>query len=167
MTINPICNGVILLVLLSTGKLKSKKMNIKNARRAMLLFASISIITLSLSACAKKMNFATSSVVPAAQGTVKLKSDNNHNTRISLSVERLADPDRLTPAKKTYVVWMETENNGTKNIGSLGTSSGMLSGKLKSSLSTVTAFKPTAFFISAEDDASILYPGGQVVLRTK
>ncbi len=78
----------------------------------------------------------------------------------------MADPKRLDPPKNTYVVWMETEQNGTKNIGRLNTSSGLLSKTLKSSLKTVTPFKPTSFFITAESNESIQYPGRQVVLRT-
>ena len=79
---------------------------------------------------------------------------------------RLAEPKRLSPPRQMYVVWMETEQNGTKNIGQLNTSSGMFSKTLKSSLKTVSSFKPTKIFITAEDDASIQYPGGQRVLNT-
>jgi hypothetical protein len=61
---------------------------------------------------------------------------------------------------------MITEQNGRKNIGQLKTSTGLFSSKLKSSLETVSTFKPSGFFITAEDDANIQYPGGQVVLRT-
>lgn len=142
-------------------------MNIKNETGKILLFAIVVFAAFSLSSCAKKMTFGTSSVVPAAQGSVKLKSDKNNNTSIDLSVEHLAKPGDLTPSRKTYVVWMETAGNGTKNIGSINTSSGFLSGKLKSSLKTVTPYKPTGFFITAEDDETITYPGSQVVLRTK
>ncbi|MEP7253807.1 MAG: hypothetical protein ABI683_15550 [Ginsengibacter sp.] len=143
-----------------------KKTNVKNVTAKILLFATILFAAFSLSSCAKKMTFGTSSVVPAAEGSVKIKSDKNKNTSVDLSVERLADPQRLNPSKKTYVVWMETASNGTKNIGSLNTSSGFLSGKMKSSLKTVTPYKPTGFFITAEDDASVQYANGQVVLRT-
>ncbi|MEO8567802.1 MAG: hypothetical protein ABI419_01655 [Ginsengibacter sp.] len=143
-----------------------KKAYEKNVAGKLLLFATILFAAFSLSSCAKKMTFGTSSVVPAAEGSVKIKSDKNKNTSIDLKVERLADPQRLNPSKKTYVVWMETAGNGTKNIGSLNTSSGFLSGKLKSSLKTVTPYKPTGFFITAEDDASVQYANGQVVLRT-
>ncbi len=141
-------------------------MYVKNVTGKILLFATILFAAFSLSSCAKKMTFGTSSVVPAAEGSVKIKSDKNKNTSIDLSVERLADPTRLNPAKNTYVVWMETASNGTKNIGSLNTSSGFLSGKMKSSLSTVTPYNPTGFFITAEDDATVQYANGQVVLRT-
>lgn len=112
-----------------------------------------------------KYNFSTSSVVPAAEGKVKVKKDGNSNYKISLDVMRLAEPQRLSPSKAMYIVWMETEQNGRKNIGQLKTSSGFLSKTLKSSLSTVTAFKPTGFFITAEDDANIQYPGA-VILTT-
>jgi hypothetical protein len=123
-------------------------------------------ILFSLSSCSRKIRFATSQVVPAAEGSVKIKKDNNKNYSIDLNVIRLAEPKRLNPPRSTYVVWMETERNGTKNIGRLNTSSGLFSSTLKSSLTTTTPYKPTAFFITAEDDSNIQYPGGQVVLRT-
>lgn len=119
-----------------------------------------------MSSCATKYAFNTSSVVPAAEGSVKVKKDKNNNYNIELDVKRLADPKRLSPAKDTYVVWMETEQNGRKNIGQLKTSSGLFSGTLKSSIKTVSPFKPISFFITAEDNADIQYPAGQEVLRT-
>lgn len=61
---------------------------------------------------------------------------------------------------------METEKNGRKNIGQLKTSSGLFSRTLKSSLETVTSFKPVNFIITAEDEGNIQNPGGQVVLKT-
>ncbi|TDE18011.1 hypothetical protein [Dyadobacter psychrotolerans] len=82
-------------------------------------------------------------------------------TKIDLNITRLAEPTR-----KLYIVWIETEKNGAKNIGQLKTSSGFFSKTLKSSLTTVTSFKPTGFFISAEDDSGIQRPGSQVVLST-
>lgn len=119
-----------------------------------------------LQSCASKYAFSTSSVVPAAEGDVKVKKDGNNNYKVQVDVKRLAEPERLTPAKQVYVVWMETESNGTKNIGQLKTSSGMFSSTLKSSLETVSSFKPVSFMITAEDEGNIQYPRGQVVLRT-
>jgi hypothetical protein len=126
----------------------------------------IFFLAFSLASCSKKISFQTSSVVPAAEGSVKVKKDNNNNYSIDLNVIRLADPKRLEPSKSTYVVWMETSESGTKNIGSLNTSSSMLSKTLKSSLKTVSPFKPVGIYITAEDNADIQYPGSQVVLRT-
>jgi hypothetical protein len=104
--------------------------------------------------------------VPEAEGYVKVKKDKNSNYDIDVSIRNLADPKRLTPARKTYVVWMETNQNGTKNIGQLNSSSGMFSKALKASLTTVSTFKPERIFITAEDDPKIEYPGSQVVITT-
>ncbi len=119
-----------------------------------------------LASCSKKISFQTSSVVPSAEGSVKVKKDNNNNYSIDLKVIRLADPKRLEPSKSNYVVWIETAENGLKNIGSLNTSSSLFSKTLKSSLKTVSPFKPVSIFITAEDNTDIQYPGSQVVLRT-
>lgn len=128
--------------------------------------ALVIVMLMLTTACAKKVAFLNSSIVPAAEGTVTFKQDNNKNYNIELSVDRLADPGRLTPPRAVYVVWMETSQSGVQNIGQLKTSTGGLSGKLTSSLKTVTPHKPTGFFITAEDDATGNYPGMTVVLKT-
>ncbi len=144
--------------------MKSMKLNAvkKNVFVGMILFFALMLAQ----SCAHKIAFATSSVVPAAEGSVKVKKDKNNNYNIDLSVIRLADPKRLSPSKQLYVVWMDADQNGTKNIGQLKTSSSMLSKTLKSSLKTVSSVKPTRIFITAEDDAAVQYPGGQIVLDT-
>ncbi len=143
--------------------IKLKNQCIKVYSAFIILFA---IVVLQSCATTAKYNFSTSRVVPAAEGTVKVKKDKNNNYNIELQVNRLAEPKRLSPAREMYIVWMETQENGKVNIGQLKTSSGMLSGSLKSSLKTVATFKPTGFFITAEDNANIQYPVGQTVLST-
>lgn len=118
------------------------------------------------SSCASSYKFTQSTVVPAAEGTVKVTRDKNKNYHLSLKIKHLAAPERLVPAKSVYVVWMETAENGVKNIGQLKTARSLLSKTLKSSLNTVASFKPTAFFITAESEGNIQYPGSIVVLRT-
>ncbi|MEP6646478.1 MAG: hypothetical protein ABJC12_05275 [Saprospiraceae bacterium] len=127
----------------------------------------LSAVAYTFSSCATKMNFAISSVVPAATGSVTVKNDKNDNYTVQLKVKNLAAPDRLTPQSKEYVVWAETQDNASLNIGRLKSTSGMLSKSLSGSLKTVMTSKPTAFFITAEDDGSTTYPGRTVVLRTK
>ncbi len=133
---------------------------------SILSIAILSFLLFFIASCSQKISFQTSPIVPAAQGSVKVKKDNNNNYSIDLNVIRLADPKRLEPSKNTYVVWIETEQNGSKNIGSLNTSSSMFSKTLKSSLKTVSPFKPISIFITAEDNADIQFPGSQLVLRT-
>jgi hypothetical protein len=134
--------------------------------KAVLTAAITSLSLLLLFSCSPKVQFATSTVVPTAEGSVKVKKDGNNNYSINIDIKHLAHPSRLVPSKTLYVVWAETKENGTKNIGRLNTSSGLLSSTLKSSLRTVSPVKPTMIFITAENDAGVEYPGSQVVLTT-
>ena len=143
-----------------------KTKNYTQTSKSILFVTLILCISIFLQSCAQKITFGTSTLVPAAEGTVKVKKDKNNNYNIDLKVIRLADPQRLNPSRLIYIVWMETEGSGTKNIGQLKTSSSIISKSLKSSLETVSPFKPTRIFITAEDDANIQYPGGLVVLST-
>lgn len=122
---------------------------------------------LSLPGCSPKIPFETSTVMPTADGAVKVKKDGNNNYSIDINIKHLANPNRLVPSKSLYVVWAETKENGTKNIGRLNTSSGLLSSTLKSSLRTVSPVKPTMIFITAENDATIQYPGSQIIMTTR
>ena len=138
---------------------------IKPAGRVLFLLFSSYFLFL-LPGCSKKLSFATSPVIPAAHGSVRIDRDKNENYTIEVEVTNLAEPKNLQPPRETYVVWMETKKNGIKNIGQLNTSSGFFSSALKASLKTVTPNKPTRFFITAEDKGDVQYPGSQVVLRT-
>jgi len=129
--------------------------------KTLIFFMAIFTIFL-FGSCAKKIIFPISSVVPAAQGTILFKTDKNSNYSIDLSVKHLASPDRLSPARKCYVVWIETTNNGVINLGQLQISKNM-SGNLK----TISSFKPTTIFITAEDDPTIKEPGMDIVLRSE
>ncbi|WP_409806857.1 hypothetical protein [Algoriphagus sp.] len=124
------------------------------------------ILVFLLAGCAKKITFLNSSIVPAAEGTVAISQDKNQNYKIDLTLKRLAEPSRLTPPKKVYVVWIETNQSGTQNIGQLSTTTKGLSSMLSSSLSTVSPHRPLRVFITAEDDAEGNYPDMPVVLTT-
>ena len=123
------------------------------------------LIMFAITSCAQKIRFVNSSVVPAAEGTVKIKKDNNKNYSISIDVIHLADPKRLSPAREVYVVWMETDNGMAKNIGQIKSSSNIISSTLRGSINTVSPIKPTKVFITAEDTADVQSPG-DVILTT-
>ncbi|QRR00831.1 hypothetical protein [Dyadobacter sandarakinus] len=126
------------------------------------------IITLCIvTACSRKLTFSKSAIVPAAQGYVKVKKDKNKNYAVNLDVRHLSPPDRLVEARNVYVVWADTKDNGIRNMGRLNSSRGLFSKKLKSDLQTVTIFEPKNFFITAEKEADISYPEGQVVMTTR
>lgn len=132
------------------------------------LFAAIvSIAMIALfTSCSQKLVFQKSEAVPAAEGKVKVKKDDNNNYSISIKVRNLATPDRLTPPRKYYIVWMETRREGLQNLGQIKTSSGLFTSGLKASFTTSSPVKPQRVFITAEDQLNASYPGSQLVLTT-
>ena len=143
-----------------------KATRLNNIRKNIILGIFAAIIVFSVNSCATSVSFLNSSVVPAAQGTVKVKTDKNKNYVIQISLSNLVESTRLQPSKLTYIVWMVTDRELTKNIGQLNSSKGFMSKALKGSFKTVSSDKPVKIFITAEDDAAIQYPGTQVVLST-
>lgn len=116
-----------------------------------------------LTSCTSKMNFVTSSTVPAATGTIRVKQDKNKNYVLTVNVQNLAESQSLTPPKNTYLVWMESNENSIKRLGQLSPS-----GKsLKATLSATAIAKPTQVYITAENNMDIQYPDGQVILTTR
>ena len=134
--------------------------------RNKLLTALLLPLLLILTSCSKKVNFLTSSVVPAARGYVKVNNDKNKNYVIQIELQDLAEVQRLQPSKQTYVIWMVTEQDLSKNIGQMKSATGILSKQLKASFESVSSFKPTKIFITAEDDPNIQFPSSQVILST-
>lgn len=133
----------------------------KNAYYVILFFS-----TLLLLSCSKKIQFQNSSIVPAARGSVTVKIDNNKNYIIKIFIRNLAEVNRLSPPKKAYIVWMETDNQIPKNIGKIDSDNKMFSNKLKASFESVSPTKPTKVFITAEDDISTQYPNYTIILTT-
>lgn len=118
------------------------------------LFAAIMVV-----ACAEKITFPTSNVLPAAEAEVKVEKNDNSNFELELKINNLAEPSRLSPPRKTYLVWMVTERNGTIKIGNLD-----VERDNEASLQTTTPFKPVRIFVTAEDDQNAEVPSTQIVL---
>ncbi len=131
-----------------------------------LLFPFLLLMIVSLGSCARSINFNSSAVVPAAEGKIKLKKDRNNNYAIQVRINNLADPGKLQPARSTYVLWIESVDNGFKNLGQLRISRGAIGSRLRASLQTVTSFEPRRFFITAQDDGKAQYPANERVLET-
>jgi hypothetical protein len=131
------------------------------------LFLGLSLLLLGGSSCAHKTTFLTSTVVPAAEGTIKWKKDANDNYVISIKMVNLAEVERLQPPKKAYVVWMENQEGRPKNLGQINSSHESFSKKLKATFETVSSFKPTKIYITAEDESNVNYPSSLIVLQSK
>lgn len=143
-----------------TNKLHNQFMH---TMKSILSVAIALCLTLFLVSCgASKMVFENSSVVPAATGDVKVKKDKNENYAIDLSVKNLAPPQKLTPSREMYLVWMEDGKNPVRKLGRMDPSS-----SLKASLTALSTTTPEKVFITAENNAEVTYPTGDVVLTTK
>jgi hypothetical protein len=130
------------------------------------VFSLVLVVILVTSSCTNKISFLTSTVVPAARGTVKIKTDSNKNHTIDIALLNLAEPERLNPAKKMYMVWMETDQGITKNLGQIITDSGTFSKTLKANFKTVSSFTPVKIFITSENDANTQSPSWERILTT-
>jgi hypothetical protein len=144
--------------------MKTKTLNSLTKKIGVAFFALI--IAFTVDSCATKAMFLTSSVVPAAQGSVKVKKDKNKNYAIKIYIYNLAQVERLQPPAQTYVICINTNDGKTRNIGCLDSNKGTFSKNLRASLKTVTSFKPIKIFITAENTDNMTYPSGQVVLTT-
>jgi len=118
------------------------------------------------SSCATKSKFLSSSTVPAAHGDVKVKSDHNNNYAIEVKVANLAEVEKLQTSKNSYVVWMETDQGRTINLGQLNSDTRFLSKQLKASLVTKSSFKPVMIFITTEESTNAQYPDHDIILTT-
>jgi hypothetical protein len=122
--------------------------------------------TILLASCAKKISFNPSTTVPGAAGGVRIKKDKNDNYAIELNVRNLPDADDLQPPKRSYTVWMETNDNRALNIGSLDITRGLFSKKRKGKMETTSSFKPVRVFVTPEDEKAPQIPGAEPVLTT-
>lgn len=125
------------------------------------VFTSVVLMFL-LTSCTSTTKFPVSSVTPAADISATVKKDKSNNYAISVTAKNLASAERLSPPKKTYIVWIETRDNGVKNIG-------QLKGKRDkdAKLETVSSFDPLEIIITAENESDISYPTGIEISRSR
>jgi len=128
--------------------------------------ALILFLAITLGACSSKMTFQNSSIVPAATGDVKVKKDKNDNYQITVNVANLAEPQKLSPSRDVYIVWMDSNRNLIKKLGQIKVGSGMFSKALTGELTVTESEKPDRVFITAENNADTMRPSSEVVLTT-
>jgi hypothetical protein len=137
-----------------------------HSSRIIILTVIVSLSILSFYGCAVKAPFLNSTLVPAAEGQVKIKTDRNKNFVIEIEIFNLALPNRLDPPKNTFVVWMDDGNNNIKNMGQIKTSASFMSKSLKASFRNISSFRPVKIFITSEYEANVQIPSSGIVLTT-
>ena len=103
----------------------------------------------------------TSSQIPAAEGTVRLRNTNNGNVEIKLSVKHLATPGRIVPGANVFVVWVRglAPGSESQNLGALRVDKN-LSGKM----TAVTAMPSFDLFITCEQTQTATVPAALELL---
>jgi hypothetical protein len=91
------------------------------------------VLCLALLAWGKDMPLTADPTVPAASGKVSYDRDDNGNLKVKIEVNHLAQPTTFTPAKQTYVVWIQPRGKDPENQGQLRVNS-----DLKAELETRT-----------------------------
>lgn len=104
----------------------------------------------------------SSPTVPAAAGNVEVEGDDNGNTRLKVEVKHLAEPEKLTPPRSAYVVWVQPSGMPAENMGSLRVDDG-LTGRYEGT----TRHKAFEVVVTAEDGPTVQSPSGQEVMRTR
>lgn len=118
-------------------------------------------------AAASKTESSTAVAIPENKGQVQIKRDANGNYVIQINLRELEEVAKIEPtSKKAYIVWMNADNQMTKNLGQINSNSGWLSDKSKASFEAVSEFKPTKVFITEEDNATVKNPGTKVIWST-
>lgn len=138
----------------------------KKSTKSIFLTVLGAMILIPFTLSAQKFDFTHSSVVPGAEGYVKLKTDKNKNYKIKVEVTDLAEVEKVQSTSTTYIVWMETDEGNAENLGQLKSSTGFLSRRHTASLETTTPYKPVKIFITTENGINVQYPGEQIVLST-
>jgi hypothetical protein len=118
------------------------------------------ILMFLIPSCITITKFPVSTVTPAAEITAKITKDKQNNFVIQITANYLASIERLSPPKRTFVVWIVTKENGVKNIGLLNNENAK-----KSTLKTLSAFEPVEIFITAEETGNISAPSGIEISR--
>ena len=73
----------------------------------------------------------------------------------------LANPERLNPPRKHYVVWISSDRDKSINLGML-----VSNNKNNASLKSVSSSKPIQIFVTAEDAGDVKWPGNQELFRS-
>jgi hypothetical protein len=97
---------------------------------------------------------------PAAEGKVITDNDRNGNTGVEVHVKHMATPQSLTPAKQTYLVWIQARGKDPELLGALRVNEG-----LEGSLKAATPYKEFEIFITAEDNLKPEAPSSMVILK--
>lgn len=145
-----------------TGPPRLFSLHLLRAMKRRIVLTLLPIFLFALVCSAKTYHLTNDPSVPAASGKLETDHDHNGNTKLSLKVYNLAKPTNLSPAKNTYVVWVQPNGQPAQNLGEL-----KLGDQLKGEFEGVTPAKSFDLFVTAEDNATAAAPSGIQLLKTR
>ena len=97
----------------------------------------------------------TSPQIPAAQGKVRLRTTQNGNLEIKLTVKHLAPPERVVSGSNVFVVWVRglAADAEAQNVGAL-----IVDKHLNGKLTAATALSSFDLFITCEQAQAVTHP---------
>ena len=125
----------------------------KTGVAAMLAFALTGMLV--ATSWAATFALGSSSQIPAAEGTARLRNTQNGNIELKLRVKHLAQPGRISPGAQVFVVWARGLEPGAEaqNLGAL-----QVDKKLNGKLTAVTAMASFDLFITCEMSQTVTAP---------
>ena len=118
------------------------------------------VLALAPAIYAKDYPMTASNIVPGATAQLQVAKEKDGNSQLEVKATGMAKAGRLTPAAKSYVVWVQQEGSQAKNQGEL-----KVGNNHKGDLKTSTTLHTYNVFVTAETDLQTKFPSEQVVLR--
>jgi hypothetical protein len=131
------------------------KMNRMIAVYACLVFFGLGVL-----AKASDVRLTADPSTPAAVGKAHLSKDKNGNLKLKVEVFHLAKPGALTPARQTYVVWIQARGKNPENRGVL-----QVNHKLEGKFEDTVSNEDFDVFITAEDNSKAEVPSEPKLLK--
>ena len=101
-----------------------------------------------------------STLVPSATGKAEVQTDDNGNQRVKLRVYHLADPEKLSPPRNGYMVWIQPNGKDAEPLGML-----RVNKDLEGSIAGTTPYKRFKVFVTAEENPKADKPSGDEILH--
>jgi len=121
---------------------------------------SIVLVFLSLMSCQTTRQFPVSPHTPAAEIGIQVTKQKGINHLISIKINYLASPERLTPPRKVYVIWVVSENGVARNVGYFSNMNAK-----RSVYKFTVPYTPVEVFITAESEEGVTAPRGVEITR--
>ncbi len=133
------------------------KPEVKNIINVLVVIAVILI-----AACSNTAKFPVSQVAPGAEIKAKTRVDQDNNKVLTINAKNLESPANVDPGSTEYVVWIETDDKGLRNIGRLESKDDNTA-----VFKAETPYEYSEIIITAESRANVSQPSGPEIARVE